>query len=422
MVVTVTALLLLTAFPALLAASTLSPSFVQHVRNNGLLLLPGETADAPSGGGNSGTNVNVAIKRPWPVRSTFKMILDEFVGEELENRFVINLGAQDGDNYDPVFELLLEENRNKRYYSGIFVEASRAYANKLNRNVKMFNQTGKMQVFYEYALPSTIVSRLTSANSPQDPDVLKIDIDSVDLPVLEAIFKTSTFRPKVVMAEVNSDIPLPWMWYQTSIRKKRAETFYGNYGAGVYPLYHLLDSAGYVPVGVELGSSRGNCIACEHNVWFVSKELYQRKTSGDSTYDITFLDFSRSFWITLLKYSTYARSVAGKSHKEYLQLDNYAVSCVQMEMQRCPYTLMQKIGQQEPLFQNRDFSKWQTWYDLQMYFMSKEASALEAAGKVMKAMNKALKRLDHLSGVNESYKVHVLENSIVPAKYLPTYK
>lgn len=380
----------------LFALATLSDTFRQHLINNGLLQAPADNSD---------------FKRTWPTRISFQNILQEFVDTGEENRFVINLGAQDGDNYDPIFELLQKEKQVDRYYSAIFIEASRAHEQKLVRNARRFNSTGHMQVYIEYALPTTILSRLQSANCPLNPDVLKVDIDSVDLPVLQAIFQTSTIRPKVVMAEVNSDIPLPLMWHQKEIRTKRSETFYGNYGTGVYSLYDLMESSGYVPIAIELGSVRGDCVGCEHNIFFVTKDLYQRKTNNDVSDSITFLDFSRSFWISLIKYSQYARKHAPKRLIKSLKFNTYAVSCVQLYIDRCPYALMQRHGQNHPLFQDRDFSQWQTWYDLQLFLMTSAGNS--TASSILKVLNKQFRHLDLRSGNSEKNRLYVLPNALV---------
>ena len=378
--------------------ATLSDNFRQHLANNHLLELP---------------DVIVDEKKSWPSRISFRKILKEFVNSSITNHFVINLGAQDGDNYDPVFEMLIHEKNNNHHYSGIFVEAKHAHEKNLLRNVRHFNMTGKMLVFIEYALPETIVSRLQSVNCPLEPDVFKIDIDSVDYPVLETLLRTSSFRPKVIMAEINSDIPLPLMWYQKEVRKIRGETYFGNYGMSVYSLYDLMDSYGYVPVAVELGSRRGNCVVCEHNMFFIKKELYQYKTNYDDTYDISFLDFSRSFWMNLLRYSRYARSKVPSSQLKYLQPENYAVSCVQLYLDRCPYSLMQRYGQLQPQFQNRSFYNWKTWYDLQTFLM--QTAGNDTAVLILKKLNAEFTRLDKKSRSTTANMIYIKSNALVPS-------
>ena len=63
-------------------------------------------------------------------------------------------------------------------------------------------------MLWGFAEPSTIGRRLQDANVPIAPDVLKLDIDSIDLPILRSVFAAG-FRPKVLMAEINPDIPPP---------------------------------------------------------------------------------------------------------------------------------------------------------------------------------------------------------------------
>jgi hypothetical protein len=396
-------LLLLLLLPTATVAS-LSPSFRHHLINNGL--LQEKTTE----------NKGDERRHKWPSRVSIKQILDEFVDESSRNRYVINLGAQDGGNYDPVFELLSYEARVKKiWYSGIFVEASQEYKLQLQRVVKYFNKTGNMNVYIEYALPSTIVSLLERADCPLAPDVLKIDIDSVDLPVIQAILLNSTIHPKVIMAEINPDLPPPIIWAQKQIRPKRGLTFYGNYGTGAHALYDSMDAAGYVPVAVELGSLRGDCQLCEHNLFFVTKELYRSRTQGDAGTDITFLDFSRSFWINILKYSNDFRSHSKKQHRQYLKTDVNALSCIQLDMHRCPYTLMQRFGTRHPSFQGRDFTRWETWYDLQLLLMSAEGNT--TAKTVLKVLSAQLKHMDVASGVMQSDALYVGHNPVVPSTY-----
>ena len=73
----------------------------------------------------------------WPANVSFGQIIDAFVPPSSQDRFVINLGANDGARHDPAFPLLVE-----RGYGGILVEGDPAFKKRLYANIGPFNQTG----------------------------------------------------------------------------------------------------------------------------------------------------------------------------------------------------------------------------------------------------------------------------------------
>ena len=84
---------------------------------------------APSGGGG------------WPANISFAQVLDEFVPPALLDRFVVNLGANDGSRHDPAFPLLVE-----RGYGGVFCEGASNFKARLYANLKPFNASGNVRV------------------------------------------------------------------------------------------------------------------------------------------------------------------------------------------------------------------------------------------------------------------------------------
>ena len=56
--------------------------------------------------------------------------------------------------------------------------------------------------------PQNVAGLLRDHRTPKKLAALKVDIDSIDLPVLEAILEAG-YRPMVIMVEINPDVPPP---------------------------------------------------------------------------------------------------------------------------------------------------------------------------------------------------------------------
>ena len=145
----------------------------------------------------------------------------------------------------------------------------------------------------------------------KDLDALKIDIDSFDLDLAALILKLG-YKPKVIMVEMNPDIPPPYIWYQkydkvsytpavlnltTGAYTEHAPVnkgFRGNYGASASAWWNLLTKEydyGVVHMEVFDENYKG-CKRCEHNIWFVAGELLNEKGLRVMDHD----EMSTAFW------------------------------------------------------------------------------------------------------------------------------
>jgi hypothetical protein len=151
----------------------------------------------------------------------------------------------------------------------------------------------------------TLAARLHRV--PKEFDVLKVDIDSIDLPICRAIIEGG-YKPTIVMVEVNPNIPPPISFYATefAFTKENVE-FLHHGGASASALYHEMKRLDYALVGMELGSNRGNCMMCEHNMYFVRGDMYRAKSDGKPF--PSHKEMSRSFWFALSQYWGTARSL-----------------------------------------------------------------------------------------------------------------
>lgn len=148
-------------------------------------------------------------------------------------------------------------------------------------------------MLWGYSEPATIGERLLRAGVPTSPDALKVDIDSTDLPTLRAVL-ASGFRPKVLMVEINPDIPPPFSWHVARAplpSREPAMWTSGYYGTSAEAVYHACAEAGLALLGFEIGSDIP-CRPCEHNAWFVDASLLRAQGAEPPSWE----GMTRAFW------------------------------------------------------------------------------------------------------------------------------
>ena len=112
------------------------------------------------------------------------------------SRYVVNLGCGDGKTKDPCYTLY------KRGFPGIAVDL--VEHPRLRRNLP---QPEVRKVVGTALTPANVVDLLEREGCPREPILLKVDIDSFDGPLLEAVL--AGFEPDVIHIEVNPDFPPP---------------------------------------------------------------------------------------------------------------------------------------------------------------------------------------------------------------------
>lgn len=216
----------------------------------------------------------------WPSNVSFPILLSVIEGATSLNRMAVNIGGHDGMTHDPVYPLF------KAGYGGLVIEPDfKRQREALPRNLGTVNSSGLVRIQWGFASTSSIGRDLSAAAIPKDLDALKVDIDSFDLPVLQAILQAD-FRPKVLMVEINSDVPPPIKWTlqpppANGHFMRRGRNLYGGYfgtsADAVFQALAAFDNS-YSLVAFELGDScegktASCCIACEHNMWFVRSDM-----------------------------------------------------------------------------------------------------------------------------------------------------
>jgi hypothetical protein len=96
------------------------------------------------------------------------------------NKVAINIGARDGIDHDPVYELYQNYS-----YIGICFEGDTKMLPILRDNMKKINDSGKIHIIEEFAKVNKMKSILNYYKIPKDLDVLKVDIDSYDYAILK---------------------------------------------------------------------------------------------------------------------------------------------------------------------------------------------------------------------------------------------
>lgn len=155
--------------------------------------------------------------------------------------YAVNIGARNGDpaDADPVFALWANTSGAWRA-TGLAVEGVPEYCAELRSRLA---GTG-VAVACAFVVPHTVAAFLEEQGVPKEPALLKIDIDSTDCPVFEALL-AGGFRPAVVHMEINYDLPPPlvfsleytpavatgWFW--------RSLSFKGLYGCSLARIYEI---------------------------------------------------------------------------------------------------------------------------------------------------------------------------------------
>jgi hypothetical protein len=111
------------------------------------------------------------------------------------NNYVVDIGASYGTDGNPMFHFVTNDE-----FKGLCIEGNPDKANELR-------QKTKFDIYNGYITPLNAIDIFKTYHVPHDLDVLKIDIDGYDLEILRVILQT--YKPKIIIAEINEKIPPP---------------------------------------------------------------------------------------------------------------------------------------------------------------------------------------------------------------------
>ena len=128
-------------------------------------------------------------------------MLEGFISELLpdgHDRTAVDIGAGDGVRGSNTYALFVKG------WRGVGFEGDERRARRLARAYKSFEGVSARRAL---VTPSNVAALLEEHEVPREFGVLSLDIDSYDYWVLDAILKS--FRPRVVVTEINEKIPPP---------------------------------------------------------------------------------------------------------------------------------------------------------------------------------------------------------------------
>jgi hypothetical protein len=191
-------------------------------------------------------------------------------------RFVVNIGCHDGISVDPCYPLY------KDGWTGWAVDGvphDHEVGKAAARNLKL---PGVALTLGTFVTPNNVKDLLLENGAPFDCDLIKVDIDSYDGPVIQAILKGG-WRPRVFCVEVNADIPPPFRFmveYQD--RGGEPDSAIGLYGCSVAWAADIFAQYGYKFAQYEFGFPK--MIGGIRDMIFVREDVFEasRATPGIS--------------------------------------------------------------------------------------------------------------------------------------------
>src|ERR1051325_5927149 len=128
-------------------------------------------------------------------------LLEGFISELLpegHDRTAVDIGAGDGVRGSNTYALFVKG------WRGVGIEGDEKRARRLARAYKNFDEVAARHAL---VTPANVSSLLKEHAVPREFGVLSLDIDSYDYWVLDALLKS--FRPRIVVTEINEKIPPP---------------------------------------------------------------------------------------------------------------------------------------------------------------------------------------------------------------------
>jgi hypothetical protein len=117
----------------------------------------------------------------------------------VEHGWCVELGAWDGVHLSNTRHLIEHHG-----WNAVLIEADTEKFAELQENSRPFPQVTCVQRFVTFDPPDHLEGILARAGAPEDLDLLSIDVDGCDYHIWEGL---QTYRPKVVVIEINPTMP-----------------------------------------------------------------------------------------------------------------------------------------------------------------------------------------------------------------------
>jgi hypothetical protein len=190
-----------------------------------------------------GVHANTARSAPLPLMAAH--LVTVLARLDLRAGFFVDIGAGDGVALSPTLPLFRSP-----VWPGLAIEPDPEKFCRLS--VAFLDREAELSLVRAKVTPATILDLFRACRVPQRFDVLKLDIDSYDLFVLEAIL--AAHRPGVIVMEVNEKVPPP-LYFTVLYAEDHSWSGDHFYGCSLVAASTLLRPAGYVLESMQLDNA-----------------------------------------------------------------------------------------------------------------------------------------------------------------------
>lgn len=160
-------------------------------------------------------------------------------------------------------------------WSGLWIEGSVRCGERIRTRFATLMEKAQLRLENRMISPADLDALIQSHALPEEPDLLSIDVDSIDYWLWQGLKRS---RPRVVVIEYNAHVPAHISWWQP-LEKPRAFDFPGV-GASLKALELLGQEKGYQLVG---------CGFTGCNAFFVrsdlAKDLFLRPATAEQHFE-----------------------------------------------------------------------------------------------------------------------------------------
>ncbi|CAE7035319.1 ANKMY2 [Symbiodinium sp. CCMP2592] len=215
----------------------------------------------------------------------FRVLLDALVPKAERNNFAVSVtaGSSAEDDHDKGVALF-----NSLGIGGLVIESNPAAFQALRKRLSAMNESGRIFAKLR-ASPYESPDRLLQLHSvPKDFDALTLSTGSFDLNVLRGTLG-SGYRPKLVLLEVNLDVPPPFEFEASPSTRSQGECMQaeGRFGVSLGRAWSELWQS-YSFLALE---STGAPCSCRGKAWFANNKLL-----GGSGPLVSWQGMVRMFW------------------------------------------------------------------------------------------------------------------------------
>lgn len=156
------------------------------------------------------------------------------------NKVFVEIGAGHGIEANTAYLL-------RKGWKGVWVEADPRAARSIQTQFATELETGQLQLVRAFVTRENAPALLTGARTPDEFDVLSIDVDRNTSHIWRAL---SAFRPRVLIIEYNASIPPTDEW-EVPYDAEAVWDESSYFGASLKTLERIGTERGYVPVACE---------------------------------------------------------------------------------------------------------------------------------------------------------------------------